>query len=396
MADSASPIRALVPAYEQQVDADAPEPPQWDATGKVLDDELKSLGGAIHSVSCTNDLIVTASSQPVVKVWTVAEAKVVESQKLRHGAVGSSCAEVFGNQVAACYEDGGIGMWDLRSGERTQEFDGDILSAFKVKFLADGRRLVSGGPSGSVSFWDMRMGKLLSEIAADGAEKNGTKDEHEVKRQRKDTKPLISGKNGKSASPLYSLATSADGSLLGCGRGSGAVSVMRLEDLQWVGDVQAHHSETASPVRACAFDAASKLLLSGGDDHHMCVLDAATMARRRSGQSARSPQVERFSAHRGWVTSVSCCPDPARRVAVSTSWDGTVKLWDYCTQQSLCTYKEHADSVFASAFAPDGRFFVTAGVDAGIAMYVAKEGAAQPSAPFKNEEGAIVPVTKGE
>ena len=29
-------------------------------------------------------------------------------------------------------------------------------------------------------------------------------------------------------------------------------------------EVSAHHGETASPVRACAFDAMSKLLLSGG------------------------------------------------------------------------------------------------------------------------------------
>jgi len=370
------------------------EPPRWDVSCKVLDDELKALGGAIHSVSCTVDLVATASSQPVVKVWKLAEAKVIESQRLRHGAVGSSCAEVMGDRIAVCYEDGGIGLWDLRSGERSRDFEADILTAYKVKFLADGKRLVSGGPSGSVSFWDMRMGKLLSEIAADGAERSKLEEPDPVKRRRRDVKPTISAKNGKHASPLFSLATSADDSLLGVGRGSGALSVMRLDNLQWVGDVQAHHAETSAPVRALAFDATSRLLLSGGDDNHLCLLDAASMARHpRPGQVARSPQLERFSAHRGWVTSVSACPDRARRVAVSTSWDGTVKLWDYVTHRALCTYKEHTESVFASSFAPDGRFFVTGGVDAALCLYVAKQEAAREGL---KDEGAIVPVAKGE
>merc|ERR1711974_345752 len=59
-------------------------------------------------------------------------------------------------------------------------------------------------------------------------------------------------------------------------------------------------------------------------------------------------------------------------------WDGAVKLWDYCTQALLHTYKDHTDSVFAAAFAPgDGRFFASVGVDAQIVLYVAKH---EPSA----------------
>jgi len=169
---------------------------------------------------------------------------------------------------------------------------------------------------------------------------------------------------------------SPDGCLLSCGRGSGAISVMRLDSLEWTSDVSAHSSgvgRASVAVRALAFDPDSRLLLSGGDDHHVCLFDAAAWSKRRSGEARRAVQLERFSAHRKWVTSLSMCPDPTRHVVLTTSWDGTVKLWDYGTHALLQTYKDHADSVFGSAFAPgDGRFFVSVGVDAQIVLYSAK------------------------
>jgi len=94
------------------------DPPNWEPASKVADEELRASGGAIRSVACTaSGAIVTSSSRPVVKVWKVAEAAVVEDAKLQRGAVGSSCVEVASdnNTVAVCYDDGCIGLWDLRN-----------------------------------------------------------------------------------------------------------------------------------------------------------------------------------------------------------------------------------------------------------------------------------------
>lgn len=380
----------------------------------MYDEELRAVGAAIRSVACSADLVVSCSSRPVVKVWQVAEASVAETQRLSfsetHGAVGSSCVEVAGTgdgQLAAvCYDDGGIGLWDLRSGSRAGELTASIPMAWKAKFLPGGRRLVSGGPAGTLCFWDLRAGgRLESEVGTGGSSSRpkGEDGMDPVKRRRTDTKvqPGI-GNNaegagaGKTLGPVYSLAVSPDGSLLGCGGASGKVSVMRLDGQEWAGDVSAHSSERAGPVRAMAFDAQSRLLLSGGDDNHVCLFDAHVWARRRSHGARRCSQLERFSAHRGWVTSVSTCPDPAQRAVVTTSWDATVKLWDYCTHTLLQAYKDHTDGVFASAFSPDGRFFVSAGVDAMLALYVGKHKTAGGDGFFADGaakyETALVPV----
>ena len=57
--------------------------------------------------------------------------------------------------------------------------------------------------------------------------------------------------------------------------------------------------------------------------------------------------------------------------AVSTSWDGWVKLWDYRAQRLRFSFDSHLPSpVTALAFAPsDGRFFVTTGGDAKLSLF---------------------------
>jgi WD40 repeat protein len=331
----------------------------------------------------------------------VAEAKVTELQSLRQGAVGSSCVEVAdgGQVVAVCSDDGDIGLWDLREAKMFGKLESNIASVgsiWKAKFLPGGRHLVSGGPSGAVCFWDLGNRRLERELAPDGGGRGKNEKGEDVligpAKRRK-----MTGRSGGNAqppselrpSPVYSLAVSLDGHLLGCGRGSGSVSAMKLDTKEWIGDVTAHLSESRAPVRALAFDSASRVLLSGGDDNHICLLDALLWARRRQEGIERQPQLERYSAHRGWVTSVSSCPDPARNVVVTTSWDATVKLWDYRTHRLLRSYKEHADSVFASAFAPrDGSFFTTVGADATIAVYVARHGAGMPASAEAKDEAA--------
>mmetsp|Transcript_40446 Transcript_40446/g.102812 ORF Transcript_40446/g.102812 Transcript_40446/m.102812 type:complete len:408 (-) Transcript_40446:74-1297(-) len=395
----------------------APEGPRWEPATKVADEELKASGAALRSLSCASDLIVTSSSRPVVKVWQVAEASLSEARKLSilegHGAVGSSCVEVSGpgdrQLVAVCYDDGGIGLWDLRSAGRVGELGASIPQALKAKFLPGGQRLVSGGPSGSLCFWDLRKGdrpeREVGALRSSLSMMKGEDRDPAVKRRRTETKAQhgggsegrgalgIDGRNA--ASPIFSLAVSADGSMLGCGRGSGAVSVMSLASQEWARDVSAHWHSGANlaSVRALAFDLDSRSLLSGGDDNHVCLFDAAAWARRRSHNENRTAQPERFSAHRGWVTSLSVCPDPARRVCVTTSWDRTVKLWDFSTHALLHTYKDHTESVFDSAFSPDGgRFFATVGVDAQLVLYVAKHEVSRNGAAAKDEKNAFAQV----
>jgi len=372
------------------------EKPQWDLACKVTDADVKGVGSAIRSVACTEDLVVTSSLLPVVKVWQVAEAEIKEVRKIAlmtaHAGTGSTCVEIAdageGHLLAVSNDDGGICLWDIRDSSKVLELDASIQTSWRVKFLPGAQRLASGGPSGALCLWDLRAGgRLEGEFCASGPK--SLNDDHlrsqAAKRRRKDGDGRhgdklqhFRGVQDEAAGPIFSLAVSPDGSLLSCGRNSGMISVMRLDGLEWARHVRAHTGEGKSPVRALAFDSQSKLLASGGDDSHVCMFAARKLAKNKDANTKGKPGMERVAAHRGWVTSVSFCPDPSRHSYVTTSRDHTVKLWDYKTSTCLQTYKDHTESVSTSAFAPKaGRFFVTGGQDANLCLYTAKHESSQ-------------------
>eukprot|EP00747_Dinoflagellata_sp_TGD_P168434 gnl/TRDRNA2_/TRDRNA2_194802_c0_seq1.p1 gnl/TRDRNA2_/TRDRNA2_194802_c0~~gnl/TRDRNA2_/TRDRNA2_194802_c0_seq1.p1 ORF type:complete len:398 (+),score=63.96 gnl/TRDRNA2_/TRDRNA2_194802_c0_seq1:53-1195(+) len=367
----------LVPVDQATKHAAAPV---WAPKCKVTDDDLQKTHNAIRAVACTKDTIITGSAKPDLKVWKVAESKVTYSFQMSNGAVGMSCVEVAGdnNLVAACADDGLLGMWDMRQKHKVGSLESSNPGAanWKLKFLRDDRRLVTGGPAGTLAIWDLRASRMEAEVQPSTSSSVPKEEETRVKRQRGDDGAPAGSKR---RSPVYSIAVSNDGNYIGCGRGTGEVGVLRLEDLEWTTEVKAHRSEdSVAPVRGLAFETASRQLLSGGDDYHVCILASSAWL---SDAAQAWHGIERFPAHRGWVTSVDVCPEPTRRIAVTTSWDSTVKLWDIGSRMLLRTYKEHADSVCAAAFAPAGtssHFFVTVGADAALNLYAVTE-AEQPA-----------------
>eukprot|EP00437_Effrenium_voratum_P072053 CAMPEP_0181505134 /NCGR_PEP_ID=MMETSP1110-20121109/57894_1 /TAXON_ID=174948 /ORGANISM="Symbiodinium sp., Strain CCMP421" /LENGTH=323 /DNA_ID=CAMNT_0023634095 /DNA_START=85 /DNA_END=1054 /DNA_ORIENTATION=- len=227
-----------------------------------------------------------------------------------------------------------------------------IAQANRVAFVGD--HLVTGGSSGKVCVWNHRKQQVEREIAPNTGEELRNGESH--KRRRLDGNKVAT--TFSQVGRISSLCGSPDGRLLACGRDSGHIGLLQLDNMQWASpDLQAHMQTGA--VRSLSFDESSRFLLSGGDDRNICLMDVAHWAHR-----GRRPSLERFPGHRARITSVSFCPDVRRAVAVSSAWDGVVKLWDYRTQRLLQSFSEHKGCVMDTAFAPsDGRFFVTVGAD---------------------------------
>jgi serine/threonine protein kinase len=87
--------------------------------------------------------------------------------------------------------------------------------------------------------------------------------------------------------------------------------------------------------------------------------------------------------HSSWLTSAQFSPD-GRRV-VTTSWDGTARLWDAQTGQPLAKPLKHADTVGSARFSPDGKRLVTASRDGTARVWDTQTG--QPmTEPLKHED----------
>jgi len=367
--------------------------PKYEASSKVVDPKLKDWGLAMKSVACSSSHILTSTSRPVVKVYQVGEAEASEVREISlttHGSAGSSCVEVSEvggqNLAAVCYDDGGIGIWDMRTSGRVADLAASASQSTKVKFMQDGNQLVSGGSSGSLCFWDIRRGGIRPEyeVSSSSSARRHSADEPAMKRRK--------GENGKidmdekvngvdlrparddTSSPILSLGVSPDGSLVACGRSSGIVSALRVGSEKFHAEIRSHRPPVGvkkACVRALTFD--GRRVVSGGDDKHISSFNGNMTKGRSDLDERRMPQPVKFPAHLGWLTSLSMCPSAGKHLAVSTSWDNSVKLWDLSRQSVVQSYKEHSASVLDSSFSTTGKFFATVGADAQMSLYVNKQ-----------------------
>jgi len=93
--------------------------------------------------------------------------------------------------------------------------------------------------------------------------------------------------------------------------------------------------------------------------------------------------------HTSATTGVSYSAD-GQRVA-STSWDGTVKIWDARTGQESLTLKGHTDAVNSVSFSPDGQRLASAGGDKTVKVWDARTG--QELLTLQGHNGAVSSVS---
>jgi WD40 repeat protein/DNA-binding SARP family transcriptional activator/energy-coupling factor transporter ATP-binding protein EcfA2 len=286
--------------------------------------------------------LATASTDHTARVWDVATGRVAAILRGHTGPVVRLAFSPDGRRLATASWDGAARVWAIGSATAlTVLHHPGPLAA--VAFSPDGTHLaVAGGMRADFLVGEMRIWDLASR--------------RQVLRLRTPpftTKRLIA--------VISDVAFSPDGSLLATtgGLGDGTVRLWDAKNGRQVGAplYQSGIPTLASPLLTVAFSADGKWLAAGGHD------EVVLLSVKNRGPIGRAQQVRTLPRATRAANGLAFSPD-GTRLAVATS-DGTTRVWDLAPQRSRerLLLAAHGQGRWDLALSPDGRRLATIGPD---------------------------------
>ncbi len=304
---------------------------RWDvASGEADEPATPGHRGAVWGVAVSADgqVIASGGMDGTVRLWDLATGKLLETihpdwqTPSGKGYVSAVTFVAGGRAVAGAGADGAIYLW-----ERPEGASGHWPAhQGKVRALVGcrgGRFLVSAGDDGAVCLWRTAtrekvrtyggVGGVVKCLAAspDGERLAGVGEDGAVHLWELDTGKSL-GAVAPKGSGLDVAAFSPDGSLLAAGGPTAALRLWRSSDGAPAAPARRPDEEGSAVALAFAPDGT---LAWAGDD---CIIRL-----RRPG----AEEMVRFPVgHQTRITALAFTPDG--NSLVSSSWDGTILIWD--------------------------------------------------------------------
>ena len=143
----------------------------------------------------------------------------------------------------------------------------------------------------------------------------------------------------KNPGRLLDIDLSTDGKNLLTGQSRGNICVW---DYQTGKDTEWHWN--SADMRTVRFSPDSQTILVGSMYNGIVIIDRL------------SKKVRSICCIDHLVFSVACSPDG--RTIVSGGWDGTIRFWDFHTEEHLGVIKEHSGPITCLDYSPDGQRIV--------------------------------------
>jgi WD40 repeat protein len=236
------------------------------------------------------------------------------------GRVASIAFHPDGAVLASAGDDGAIKLWKLETGTLLQQILAHDEPITGLAFSPDGKRLASASQDGFAKTWNVSNG---------------------------DAQPrhTLEGHTGK----VYGVSFSPDGRRLASAGHDGKCIIWSAA----TGEIQEVFQRSAGPVMCAAFDPSGDFLAMGGDDQAI-----VNLKRRKETLLA---------GHERKVFSVAFSPDGSR--LVSSSQDGTAKVWNISRGREIANFKGHLAPVTRAVFSPAGDRIASTGWDGSVKVW---------------------------
>jgi WD40 repeat protein/tRNA A-37 threonylcarbamoyl transferase component Bud32 len=312
----------------------------------ILDKQRLSLVGHTGTVrdgrySPDGEVIVTAAEDRTARVWSAITGRAIATLRGHDGRrVFAVDVDRTGARVVTASDDRTARIWDARTGRSIAVLAGHDKWVWVARFSPDGTRIVTASIDGTARLWDAG-GQLVATLRDTGAQITDAVFAgaelylHSAGRD-------VTRWDATTGAPHGRVAThAAEVTAIATDRNARIASVSLDGAVQIHGANGALVAELAAqlPVRHMAFSAdGTRLALAGGVEVEVWDVE-------------RKLRLAAMRGHAGKVTAIAFAPD-GRRLA-SSSDDGTARLWDAQTGQSLALIPS-LDAVKWLAFSRDG------------------------------------------
>jgi WD40 repeat protein len=271
-------------------------------------------------------LLLGVCGQNAIPVWEIKSGKMLYTLD-PGGAQTVTCSfSPDGNTIACGGFDKNVTFWNAATGEKNKVFSSLPSAVWDISFSPDGNSLATCGIKDTVRLWDIASG---SQIWA-----------------------------AQSVTTCLSLAFDPSGKVIAYGGRYGVAGVVDAA----TGAEIVRLLETGNPVGDISFSHDGMLLAAGRDDGMVYLWKPDDITSKDL-----YTQPGTLAGHSDYVNGVALNPDDS--LLISSSHDGTTRIWDVNTLQSLRVLEGHQNAVLRGTFNPEGTLIATISWDGTIKLW---------------------------